>query len=110
VTKLIEKGERDRKRDECEVQFYKEAKINGRSCTLLEVKHPLPRDYFDFHIAQIYIDNELNVPVRYAAFSWPEGASEKPILLEEYTYLNMKVNVGLTDAHFDEYNKEYGFH
>jgi hypothetical protein len=110
VTKLIEKGERDRKRDECEVQFYKEAKINGRSCMLLEVKHPVPRDYFDFHIAQIYIDNELNVPVRYAAYSWPEGAGEKPILLEEYTYLNMKVNVGLTDAHFDEYNKEYGFH
>lgn len=110
VTKLIEKGERDRKRDECEVQFYKEAKINGRSCTLLEVKHPVPRDYFDFHIAQIYIDNELNVPVRYAAYSWPEGGSDKPILLEEYTYLNMKVNVGLTDAHFDEYNKEYGFH
>lgn len=109
VVKLIEKGERDRKRDECDVQFFNNAKINGRGCMLLEVKHPLPRAHFDFHIAQIYIDNEMNVPVRYAAYSWPEGDSDKPVLLEEYTYLNMKLNVGLTDAHFDQKNPEYNF-
>jgi hypothetical protein len=110
VVKLIEKGERDRKREECEVKFYQDAKINKRPCTLIEVTHPTPRAHFDFHIAQIYLDKELNVPVRYAAFTWPESAGEKPLLLEEYTYVNVKMNVGLTDAHFDEHNKEYGFH
>jgi len=110
VVKLLEKGNRDRNRDECEVQFYKDAKINGRPCTLLEVKHPVARPYFDFHIAQIYIDSEMNLPTRYAAYSWPEAGSDKPVLLEEYTYLNMKTNVGLTDQHFNEHNSEYGFH
>jgi Protein of unknown function (DUF1571) len=110
VKKLIEKGERDRNRDECEVQFFKDAKINGRPCTLLEVKHPVARDYFDFHIAQIYIDTEYNVPIRYAAYTWPEAGSDKPVLLEEYTYLKLKLNVGLTDNDFSERNKNYGFH
>ena len=110
VVKLLEKGNRDRKRDECEVKFYEDAKINKRPSLLIEVKHPTARPYFDFHIAQIYIDKELNVPVRYAAYTWPEAAGEKPLLLEEYTYVNMKLNVGLTDDDFDDHNKNYGFH
>jgi hypothetical protein len=109
VTKLIEKGERDRKHDECEVNLFKDSKINGRPCTLLEVKHPHARPYFDFHIAQIYVDHELNVPIRYAAYSWPEKPEDKPPLLEEYTYLNMKINVGLTADDFDDHNKKYNF-
>lgn len=110
VVKLIEKGTRDRKHGECEVKFYEDAKINKRPCLLIEVKHPVPREYFDFHIAQIYLDKEMNVPIRYAAYTWPETEGGKPLLLEEYTYVNMKLNVGLTDAHFDDHNKEYGFH
>jgi hypothetical protein len=110
VMKLIEKGERDRKQGECEVKFYEDAKINKRPCLLIEVKHPVQREYFDFHIAQIYLDKELNVPVRYAAYTWPEAEGEKPLLLEEYTYVNIKLNVGLTDADFNDHNKDYGFH
>lgn len=108
IVKLIEKGERDRKLGDCEVSFQ-DSKINGRACTFLEVKHPLPKPQFDFHIAQIYIDKELNVPVRYAAFTWPEAGTEEPVLLEEYTYLNLKLNVGLTDDDFNQKNKAYNF-
>jgi len=110
VIKLLEKGERDRKQGECEVKFYDDAKINKRPCLLIEVKHPIPRDHFDFHIAQIYLDKELNVPIRYAAYMWPETEGGKPLLLEEYTYVNMKLNVGLKDEDFDDHNKSYGFH
>ncbi len=106
---LIEKGERDRKRDACEVQFFKNAKINGRVCTLLQVTHPVPREYFDFHIAQIFIDDELQVPIRYAAYLWPTTPGGKPTLEEEYTYMNMKLNIGLTDADFDPDNPNYEF-
>lgn len=109
VARLIEKGERDRKRDECTVEFRKNAKINGRSCTLLKVTHPVPRDYFDFHIAQIFIDDEYQVPVRYAAYTWPAPGSTEPLLEEEYTYLNLKLNVGLTEVDFDYKNPDYNF-
>lgn len=106
IVKLIERGERDRQRGECQVEFLKNAKINGRSCTVLQVTHPVPRPYFDFNIATIFIDDELNLPVRYAAYSWPSRPGGKPELIESYTYLNLKINVGLTD---DDFNHEKKF-
>jgi hypothetical protein len=105
VDRLIEKGERDRKRGECTVDFFKGAKINGRACTVLQVKHPTPRPWFDFHIARIFMDDELNVPIRYAAYTWPKQAGGKPLLLEAYTYLDLKLNVQLTDADFKHKEK-----
>ncbi len=115
VTRLIEKGTRDKQNgtpEECLVEFRKGAKINGRSCTMLEVKHPQPRDYYDFHVARIFIDDELNVPLRYAAYTWPAQPGAEPgndELIEEYTYLKLELNVGLTDKDFDPTNPEYKF-
>ena len=106
IVKLIEKGVRDRQRGEVQVEFIPNAKINGRVCTVLQVTHPERRPYFDFNIAQIFIDDEHNLPVRYAAFTWPSQPGGKPELLESYTYLNMKLNVGLTD---DDFNHEKKF-
>lgn len=109
VVELIESGERERKHDECEVQVYKNSKINGRACTTYEVKHPVKRKHFEFHLARVFIDDELNVPLRYAAYSWPTEPGGKPVLEEEYTYMDMKLNVGLTDEDFDPDNAEYQF-
>jgi hypothetical protein len=75
-------------------------KINGRGCTLLEVIHPTPRPHFDFNIARVYIDDELSLPVRYEAYSWPTQPGGKPELLECYTYLNLKINIGLQEKNF----------
>ncbi|QDU29637.1 hypothetical protein ETAA8_47520 [Anatilimnocola aggregata] len=110
VAKLIEKGEKDRKHSECEVEFKPGAKINGRACTVLQVKHPTPRPHFEFHIAQIFIDDETKLPVRYAAFHWPTDPADKlgPVI-EEYTYLDVKLNPGLVDADFDPNNPNYNF-
>lgn len=109
IYKLIERGEQARQHGECEVQFFKNAKINGRLCTLIQVTHPVRRPYFDFHIAQIFIDDELQVPVRYAAYAWPQTPGGKPGLIEEFTYLNININVGLTDADFDHKNPNYSY-
>jgi hypothetical protein len=68
---------------------------------MLEVVHPLPRPYFDFHIARIFIDEQLDLPVRYEAYTWPPAPGAKPELQECYTYLNLKLNIGLTDENFD---------
>ncbi len=112
VLRLIEKGTRDKKNgvpSECKVEFRENANINSRRCTVIEVTHPYPRDYYDFHIARIFIDDELNVPIRYAAYRWPTRANGKPELIEAYTYLNLKLNVGLADEEFDHKNSKYNF-
>jgi hypothetical protein len=110
VAKLIEKGERDRKFGECEVKFTPGAKINGRGCMVIQAKHPTQRPHFEFHIAQIFIDDEMKIPVRYAAYHWPTDPEDKlgPVI-EEYTYTNVVLNPGLVDADFDPDNPNYNF-
>jgi hypothetical protein len=107
VEELVRLGERDREHGECEVQVNDNAEVEGRPCTMIEVRHPVKQPHFDFHIATIFIDRELHVPIRFASYSWPTEEGGEPVLLEEYTYLDVKLNVGLTDADFDP--NEYGF-
>lgn len=109
VLKLIERGNRDRENGPCKVEFKEGAKVNGRVCTVLEVKHEDRNKKWDFHFAQIFIDDELRIPIRYAAYDWPAGSDEKPLVLEEYTYTKLKLNVGLGDEDFDHKNKDYNF-
>jgi hypothetical protein len=108
TNRLVEVGEKDKNYGECEV-FYKGAKINGRVCTCIEVVHPVARRNFLFHLAQIFVDDELNLPIRYASYDWPREKGGKPELMEEYTYLNLKLNNGFTDADFDVKNPHYKF-
>lgn len=110
VLKLIERGERDKRCGDCQVEFLQGAKVDGRSCTVLQVTHPDKKPEYDFHIAQVFIDDELEIPVRYAAYLWPESPNAAPQVLEEYTYQKLKINVGLTDEDFDVNNPAYNFH
>ena len=109
VEELLVRGENDLKYDECEVNFYKGAKVDKYVCTLIEVIHPVQRDHFSFFRARIYIDETLGVPVRYAAWTWPTEPGGDPVLEEEYTYRNIKLNVGLTAADFDPDNAAYKY-
>ncbi len=109
VLKLIEKGESQRKYPNVDVKFYQNAKVNGRVCTCIQLLHPERLPDVDFHVARIYIDDELKLPIRYEAYDWPKTANGAPELLEEYTYIDLKINVGLTDADFDVKNPNYNF-
>lgn len=109
VLKLIDRGQKERQFPECDVKFIPGAKINGRVCTVLQVTHPVQRAHFEFGKAEIFIDDQLNVPTRYAAYFWPAKPGDPEQVLEAYTYLNVKTNVGLTDADFDPSNPNYNF-
>jgi hypothetical protein len=106
VTELIDVANNDTKFGECTVEV-KQSVINGRPATLIEAVHPVPRQNFRFHKAEIFIDNELKLPVRYASYMWPENPGEAPPLEEAYTYVNLKINNGYVDADFDRENPEY---
>ena len=108
VQKLIEKAERDRAAGHCEVKYQAGAKINKRPCTLIEVTHNQRRAPYEFHVAKVYIDDEYQIPVRFAAYDWPVGNQKAP-LIEEYTYVNVALNVGLSDSDFNIANRGYNF-
>lgn len=107
--KVVETAERERQLGDCEVEFVEDATVGEADCTMVQVTHPLKRPDFDFYRARVYFDKNLNIPVRYVAWSWPDTADGEAVLEEEYTYLRVKLNVGLTDEDFDIENPEYGF-
>lgn len=108
VEKLVEKAKRDQKLSQAEVSVSSGHLVGDRECHLVEVRHPEPKEGLEFHLAQIFLDAERMIPLRYAAFLWPK-AGEKPPLEEEYTYLNVQMNVGLPPETFDPDNPEYDF-
>ena len=103
TTELIDVATNDVNFGECEVQTFQN-KINKRPVTQLVVTHPTPRRNFRFYRAEIFIDNELRIPIRYVSYLWPKTPGGQPPLEEAYTYLNVKVLKNLTDADFDKNN------
>ena len=114
VDLFIEVGENDILNNyECTVQYYENVPPTSgstRMCTCIEVIHPkVTPGKFPFHIARIFIDNELQLPIKYESYDWPKKEGEKPMLLEAYIYHDLKLNTGLTDIDFDTKNPDYRF-
>ena len=109
VRRLVEVGRQDLKYGECEVQYFTRAKVDNRPCTVIQVEHPVERDAFRFHLARIFVDDELKMPIRYESYDWPREPGGQPRLIEEYTYLDLKLNNGFTDEDFSTGNPEYHF-
>jgi hypothetical protein len=106
MAQLIMYSEAEMQYAECDVTSNPDIKITGRSTTMVQVTHPIPRQNFRAHITRVFFDNELRVPIHYDAFGWPEKPGAQPPLEESYTYANLKLNNGFTARDFDSNNPE----
>ena len=109
ISALVERWTEEAKYGECEVQYYQNAKLNDVECLVIECKHPRPRRQFPFHVSRLFLDKQTNYPVRVENWGYPAQPGGKPQLIEEYTYSELKTNVGLTDIDFDRANPAYKF-
>lgn len=109
VTAIADRWEEESRFGECEVQYYQSAKVNETECLAIECTHPRPRRQFKFHISRLFLDKQTNLPVRVENWGHPPQPGGKPVLIEEYTYSELKTNVGLTDIDFDRTNPAYSF-
>jgi hypothetical protein len=109
TARLIEAGQGRMNCPDCTATIAPGARINDRLCTLIQVAHVVQRENQTFQTARIFVDEELQLPVRFASYDWPDDDAGKPVLLEEYTYTDIHLNVGLTDWDFDHRNEEYKF-
>ncbi len=107
--RLIANGEKELQDRNYEAKLVQGGKINGRSCTVVQMMHKVRGEGLAYKTARILIDDELLLPVHYSAYDWPDEEGGKPVLLEEYTYTDLKLNVGLTDWDFDHHNESYQF-
>ncbi|MCI0335293.1 MAG: DUF1571 domain-containing protein [Planctomycetes bacterium] len=102
--KLVKVFEGETKYGECEVSTNANTKINGRPTTMVQIFHPQPRQNFRWHVARLFFDNELKIPIHFDAYLWPEQPGGKPPLEESYTYQNLKINNNFTALQFDPNN------
>jgi hypothetical protein len=109
VTNILTMYQSESKFSENDVQIFQGAKVDGRSCTCVQVSHPVRRPEFPFQTSRVFYDDETNHPIRWEAYDWPAKAGDAPILTEEYTYRNIQLNPGLTDKDFDSKNPAYGY-
>jgi hypothetical protein len=110
LVKLIERGEQAKSLPDVQADMKSGVKINNRPCTVLTVTQPTQRPDLIFYKAKVYMDDQLQMPVRYVAYDWPQQQGQPLEVIEEYNYLNLQLNVGLTDKDFDPYNSEYNFY
>lgn len=106
IDRLLERVASDIKNDptaaNTQVSHYRNAKVGDRICTHIQILHPKRGEGIQFHKASLYVDDKLHVPIRLVVHDWPASEGVKPPLMEEYTYVNLKLNVGLSDADFSE--------
>lgn len=94
---------------ESRVDFQDTQLVGSRPCTRIDVTHTRRDPDFLFYQVHLYIDRELGLPIRFEAFDWPADPQVAPSLVEEYSYSDLKLNVGLGDMDFDVSNLDYAF-
>jgi hypothetical protein len=74
-----------------------------RPCTRAEMIHPdRATGNYMFYRSVVYFDKEWHLPVRVENYDWPQnGGPGDGQLLESYSYVNLRFNMGLTDRAFN---------
>jgi hypothetical protein len=109
VGKIIEQWESDVRVDGVEVKYYAQAKLKDTECQVIESSHTKANPGAKFFMTRLYIDKKTNLPIRVEQYGFPKRAGSKPPLIEEYTYLNLRTNLNLTDRDFHPGNPQYDF-
>jgi uncharacterized protein DUF1571 len=108
IERLIKVGEDDMRQGVCELAIDGGVAIDGQLCSCINVRQPVDRQTSPYYIAKVYVDERRMLPIRFEAYGFPPHGEPAP-LVEEYTYVDLKLNNGFTDADFDVKNPAYAF-
>ena len=92
-----------------EVRICHGVQVGAMECDAVEVAHHQQQPGLIYQVGRVYVDTHSKLPVQAELYGWPATPGDEPPLLEQYTYTNIKTNVGLTSADFDPRNREYRF-
>ena len=106
---LIARGERGRSGPGHSQTLSSRSGSTTRPCTLLEVMYPVEEKKNWGYMARVFVDDQWRFPTRVEVYELPRDEKHVPQLLEAYTYLDLKLNNGYTDADFDPKNRQYKF-
>jgi Protein of unknown function (DUF1571) len=80
---------------------YRDFMFQQKLCSGMETIHRQNNGQFYCYRTVVYFDKTTKLPVRFEAYDWPTaGGPPGGEKLECYSYIDLKFNVGLTDAAF----------
>jgi hypothetical protein len=85
-----------------EMELAGEEIIDDRAVWVIRGLFPPDMGFYNARI-MLYIDKEHMLPIKVTVYDWSD------VLYEEYTFHNLKFNVGFNDKDFDPKNNEYNF-
>jgi len=110
MEKLIERGQQDLENPEIKVFITDDYPFDGLMASRIEVLRSSPSgEEDDFSRAEVVIDLNRQLILRYQSYGWPKQEGDDPPLQESYTYYDVETNVGLTERDFDPTNPAYRF-
>lgn len=103
VIELIKKNYMQAKKNgEGKIKYLKDDELNGRKAKVYLAEFPEKKEYFA-HKIYIYIDEEINLPVKFSIYDWDDK------LLERYEMSDLKLNTAMTELDFDIENPDYDY-
>lgn len=109
VRKIITQWQSELTLSGIKVNFYPNAKIGSLECRVVQTTHAKKQPGARFHMTRLYVSKKSGLPVRVEQFAFPSKTGAKPIMLEQYTYLDVKTNAGLKSIDFDTRNPKYDY-
>jgi hypothetical protein len=77
-----------------------EYEYNKRRCTRVETIHPARREFLHYR-SVVYFDQQNRLPIRVESYDWPRSQGDPGRLTEVFSFVNLRLNVGLSDAVFN---------
>lgn len=109
TAKVLEQWLDDVKHKDIDVNYFPNARIGKVSCKAIETSHRSQKSGVKFAMTRLYVEKERGIPIRVQQYEFADKAGDKPVLVEDYLYANIKLNVGLTDKDFSTENPAYNF-
>ena len=106
---VLQQWREEMKYGEVEAKLFPDATLDGVPCKVIETTHPQPRREFKFHKTRLFLTKDTGVPFAVQQLGWPRQAGQRPPILEDYRYRDLKLNAGLTNQDFDPRNPAYAF-
>jgi outer membrane lipoprotein-sorting protein len=73
-----------------------------RKCSRVELTHASRAGgKFRNYRNVVYFDQQTGLPIRVENYDWPEKATDRPPIVEVYSYVNLRLNPKLSDEVFD---------
>jgi hypothetical protein len=101
INRFVTAWEKERKLNVTKVRMG-DYEFNKRKCTRVETTQlENPDKQFLFQRTVVYFDKEYHLPIRVECYDWPTKEGEAGELAEMFSYVNLRLNVGVPDDVFN---------